>query len=368
MKRLISGLLVLIMVLTLVACGNGNSDNSTSDASTSETASASSEETASSEDSGTDVGDVANDPKVTLTYAEVNPETSLMGMTAQTFKETVEELSGGSITVNLQAGGVLGAEGDVLDAMTSNSGTIDISRISVVSLNDFDGINVSKLVSVPYIFTDREHYWNTVDSYIGEEILEECHDAGLNIRGIAFVEEGFRHFFFTKEVSSIDDVAGLKIRSQTDSTSTSVVEALGASPSTIAFNELYTSLSSGVVEGADQPIANYQSNYFNEVAPYMILDGHTMGAAMLIISDDTWDKLTEAQQKVVQQAAQAASDYNRENSEIIENECIEELEASGVTFVEVNDKTPWREACADVIASVTEGLEEYTEYIESLDK
>lgn len=310
---------------------------------------------------------MAEDPKVTLTYAEVNPDNSLMGQTAQVFKDTVEELSGGSITVNLQTGGVMGAEGDVLDTMTSGGGTVDIARVATMSLKDYDGINVTNLLATPYIFSSRDHYWAVVDGEIGELVKNECHEAGMNIRGLFFVEEGFRHFFFKNEVTGIEDVKGKKIRVSTDSTSTGMVEGLGASATTVAFTELYSALSSGVVDGAEQPIVNYQSNAFNEVAPYMILDGHTMGSAMIIIADATWDKLTEAQQEAVMAAGAAASQYNRENSAAIEQQCIADLEAAGATFVPVDDLTPWREACAAIIGTVTAGLEEYTEIIAGLE-
>ena len=80
--------------------------------------------------------DVASDPKVTLVYAEVNPEDSLMGKTALVFKAKLEELTGGSVTIDLQASGVLGAENDVLDAMIGGTGAIDITRISAFSLTN----------------------------------------------------------------------------------------------------------------------------------------------------------------------------------------------------------------------------------------
>lgn len=78
-----------------------------------------------------------------------------MGKTAQVFKEKVEELSGGSVTVELYPSGVFDSGGDVLDTMTSG-GTVDISRISTASLKDYDGIKLTNLLSVPYIFSSRD--------------------------------------------------------------------------------------------------------------------------------------------------------------------------------------------------------------------
>lgn len=293
---------------------------------------------------------------VNLVYAEVNPEDSLMGQTAKAFKEKVEELTDGSVTVDVQYSGVLGAEGDVLDTMLGGAGTVDVARVATFSLTSY-GATRTSLLSVPYTFEGREHFWNFAASDLGAEILAEPSELGLGVRGLFYAEEGFRHFFFKDEVTGIADLAGKKLRVSTDPTMTGMVEGLGASPTVVAFTELYTSLSSGVVDGAEQPIVNYQSNAFNEVAPYMILDAHTLGCAEVIITDAAWDKLSDDQKAAVEEAGKYASEFNAELSEQIENECKAELEESGVTFVPVDDMQEWKDACADIIASCTEGME-----------
>ena len=95
--------------------------------------------------------------------AEVNPLDTIVGQTDTAFKEKVEELSGGSITVDLQASGVLGSENDVLDTMLGGGGTIDMSRISAFALTSY-GAEKSVLLSVPYTFVNREHFWKFADS------------------------------------------------------------------------------------------------------------------------------------------------------------------------------------------------------------
>ena len=78
-----------------------------------------------------------------------------------------------------------------------------------------------------------------------------------------------------------------------------MVEGLGANPTVVSFGELYSALQTGVVDGAEQPIANYKSNAFPEVANNLILDGHTLGAVQAVITDNAWNKLTENQQAAV---------------------------------------------------------------------
>ncbi|MDO4297386.1 MAG: TRAP transporter substrate-binding protein [Lachnospiraceae bacterium] len=308
------------------------------------------------------MGMVASAEEVTLTMAEVNPLDTIVGQTDSAFKEKVEELSGGQITIDLQASGVLGSENDVLDSMLGGGGMIDISRISAFALTSYGG-EKSSLLSLPYTFVSRDHFWNFATSDLAKEFLDEPSENGFGIRGLCYGEEGFRHFFTAKEIAGMEDLAGMKLRVSNDPIMTGMVEALGASATVVSFGELYSALQTGVVDGAEQPIANYKSNAFPEVAPYLILDGHTLGAIQLVITDEAWDSLTEEQQGWITEAAEYASQHNREISAAAEEEVLNQLKEEGVTVVEVSDLTPWQEAVADVVAENTKGQEELYQQI-----
>ena len=328
--------------LALTACGG--SSNSTA-ASTATSAAAS---TAPAGDAAA----AASDPKVTLVYAEVNPLDTIVGQTGSHFKEKVEELTGGSVVVDVQASGVLGSENDVLDAILGGSTSIDISRISAFALTSY-GCNKSKLLSIPFTFENRAHFWNFANSELAPEFLNEPQELGLPVRGIFYGEEGFRHFFTVKPVSGIADFKGLKLRVSNDPVMNGMVEGLGANPTVVSFGELYSALQTGVVDGAEQPIANYKSNAFPEVANNLILDGHTLGAVQAVITDNAWNKLTENQQAAVMEAAADTQAFNADLSETAENKVLDELKSSGCNVVDVPDKTPWQEACAKVIIENT---------------
>ncbi|PPK81669.1 tripartite ATP-independent transporter DctP family solute receptor [Lacrimispora xylanisolvens] len=349
-KRGLSALLLAaIAALSLTACGGTAKTNTAAKGTTAAATTAAAGETTKG---GESKEASSTDPQVTLVYAEVNPLDTIVGKTDQAFKDKVEELSGGSIKIDLQASGVLGAENDVLDNMLGGAGTIDMSRISAFALTSY-GANKSKLLSIPYTFAGRDHYWKFVNSELAPEFLMEPHDIGLGVRGLFYGEEGFRHFFSKKPINSIDDVKGLKIRVSSDPVMTGMVSALGANATVVSMNELYSALQTGVVDAAEQPIANYKGNAFQEVAPNLILDGHTLGAIQVIITDSTWDKLTENQQKAMTEAAKYASEFNQKLSQDNEKEVLDGLKAAGVNVVEVNDITPWQEACKDVIAENT---------------
>jgi len=327
--------------LALTACGGSKS-----------TAASTATSAAASTAPAGDAAAAASDPKVTLVYAEVNPLDTIVGQTGSHFKEKVEELTGGSVVIDVQASGVLGSENDVLDAILGGSTSIDISRISAFALTSY-GCNKSKLLSIPFTFENRAHFWNFANSELAPEFLNEPQELGLPVRGIFYGEEGFRHFFTVKPVSGIADFKGLKLRVSNDPVMNGMVEGLGANPTVVSFGELYSALQTGVVDGAEQPIANYKSNAFPEVANNLILDGHTLGAVQAVITDNAWNKLTENQQAAVMEAAADTQAFNADLSETAENKVLDELKSSGCNVVDVPDKTPWQEACAKVISENT---------------
>ena len=354
-KRIVSAVLCTAMVAgSLVGCGSKPAEETTAAATEAakEETEAAKEETkaAEGETKAAEAGayDTANMPEVTLVYAEVNPLDTIVGQMATDFKTKVEELSDGKITIDVQASGVLGSENDVLDTMLGGGGTIDMSRISAFALNSY-GAKKSMLLSIPYTFQDRAHFWNFATSDLAQEFLTEPVDLGLGVRGLYYGEEGFRHFFFVNPATKLEDLSGLKIRVSNDPVMTGMVSGLGANATVVSMNELYSALQTGVVDAAEQPIANYYSNAFPEVAPHLLLDGHTLGAVQVIITDEAWDKLTEDQQAILMEAGKYASENNRANSENKENEVLEQLKADGVTVTEVEDKAPWKEACKAVI-------------------
>ena len=366
-KKVLSALLCAAMVVSMTACGLKAPE--AADTTTSQNTDAAADATADATDSAaaTEAGDSTGTepvgPAVTLVYAEVNPlEGTIVGQTATAFKEKVEELSGGSITIDIQANGVLGAESDVLDTMLGGGGTIDMARISAFALTSYGG-EKSSLLSVPFTFVSRDHFWNFATSDLAQEFLLEPHENGTGIRGLFYGEEGFRHFFTVNPIEGMDDLAGMKIRVSNDPIMTGMVEGLGANPTVVAMGELYSALQTGVVDAAEQPIANYQANAFPEVAPNIILDGHTLGAIQVVITDEAWDSLTPEQQDVLTEAGEYASQYNRQISQETEDKILEELKADGVNVIEVDDITPWQDACKDVIEEATKNNKELYQQI-----
>ncbi len=311
------------------------------------------------------VSALAEEP-ITLTYAEVNPvEGTVVGDVALAFKDKLEELSGGAIVVDIQASGVMGDEKTVLSNIFAGDTSVDIVRISAFALNQY-GAQKSVFLTLPYVFTSEDHYWNFVASDLAKEFLAEAKEVGMPVTGLAYGEEGFRHFFFKNEVSGIDDLKGLKIRVSDDPIMTGMVSGLGAAATTVSFGELYTSLQSGVVDAAEQPITNYLSNSFQEVAPYLLKDGHTLGTIELIATDSCFAKLSEEQQGWVQEAADYAMQVCKDSVTVKQEEAQQTLLDQGCFVIEVEDKTPWQEATKAVLDANIAGMEDIYEQILAL--
>ena len=155
-KKLISLMLVGAMAFSMTACGLSKAEEPAAETPAAEEPKAeepAAEEPAAEEPAAEEAADseypAANDPAVTLVMAEVNPLDTIVGQMDSKFKEEVERLSGGSVTIDLQASGVLGSENDVLDAMLGGAGTIQMSRISAFALTSYGG-KKSSLLSIPY--------------------------------------------------------------------------------------------------------------------------------------------------------------------------------------------------------------------------
>lgn len=363
-KKLLSAVLCSAMAASMLAgcglSGNKSADKAASTAATAaattvatEAAAASTEAAAATTEASADytVNEAAKaDPAVTLTMAEVNPlDNTVCGAMDTKFKEAVEAMSGGSIKIDLQGSGVLGVEADVLDGMIGGTGTVDISRISAFALTSY-GTKKSVLLSLPYTFKDRDHFWTFANSDLGKEFLNESEELGLGVRGLYYGEEGFRHFFTVKDkpIKTPADMKGMKIRVSNDPIMTAMVSSLGATPSPVSMSEIYASMQNGTIDGAEQPTVNYAGNSFQEVGPNLTLDEHTLGAMETVMTDASWNKLTANQQQVITDAGKIASDYCRQVSEQKEQEALDTLKSQGINVITVDDKSAWQEACKPI--------------------
>ncbi|MBB6215321.1 tripartite ATP-independent transporter DctP family solute receptor [Anaerosolibacter carboniphilus] len=342
MKKTLSLLLAMVMLMTLLSgCGAKQASNTEANS------------TAEKEK-----------PSYTFKYAELNPDGHIMAESGKQFAKLVSEKSNGRIKIEVFPAGQLGDEKTMYQTLQMGGGAIDIARGNTNSLGDF-GAKKLTLFGLPFIFRDRAHLWNVLDSEIGEEFLGEPQEIGSGMVGLFYLDEGARHFFTSKKIAidSIEDFKGLKLRVPTNDLMTDTVGALGVQSTPISFSELYSALQTGTVDGAEQPYSGYYSNKFYEVAPNYVLTGHTYSPSIVLMSESVWSKLDTEDQNLIMEAAKETEKWNRENIEKLDSELLEQIKAAGANVIEVPDKTPYIEATKGVVSKYAAGSEKYYDAI-----
>ncbi|WP_010648081.1 DctP family TRAP transporter solute-binding subunit [Oceanobacillus massiliensis] len=309
--------------------------------------------------SGTDSGGAAGDT-VTLKLAHTGSETHQYQIAAEKFKELVEEKTDGSIEVEIHGNSTLGSEASAVEQVMD--GSIEMTTVSADSsfANTVPEMNVFGL---PYLFEDRDHVYRTLDGDIGQELLDLTESQ--NMKGLGYWEVGFRHITnSTKEITTPEDVKGLQIRVQPSPVWESHMKAIGASPTPVDFNELYSAMDQGVVDGQENPLPTIDSMKFYEVQKYVSLTSHTYSPAIVVMNNDVWNGLDEEQQTAVQEAVDETTTYHREALAEKEEEILKTLEENDVIITEP-DREAFREATKDVKNEVKEVPADLIERIEN---
>ena len=295
--------------------------------------------------------------KVRLVYAELNPDGHPMADVGYFFAEKVKEFSNGAMTIEVYTSGVLGSEKESIQALQMGGGSVDIFRGNTNSLADYNMVKLN-LFGMPFIFRDRDHLWKVLESEIGKEFINEPVETKSKMKGLFYTEEGARHFFTTKKVSGMSDLAGMKLRVPRTPIMTDTLKALGIESVPIDWGELYSSLQTGVVDGAEQPFAGYYNNKFYEVSPYYILSSHTYSPGIALMSEQVWNKLSPAQQDVLMKASAAAQEFCKDNAARVDAATLDKIKQVA-TVIEVKNMAEVQASTSDVVAKYIAGLEDF---------
>jgi tripartite ATP-independent transporter DctP family solute receptor len=309
------GLVLLSVILMLTACGGGSSTGTEQQGASTQTQKA----------------------EYKFKLGHVNAVTHPYQAGAEKFKELVEQRSEGRIAIDIFASSTLGNSRDQIEGL--QLGTVDFYVGSVAPVANF-GPKLN-ILSMPYLFRDKEHAFAVLDGEIGQELADELPAKG--IVNIAFWENGWRHMTNNvRPIKSASDVAGLKFRVQESPAYINFIKALKATPSPIPVGELYTALEQGVVDGQENPLAQIATNKFYEVQDYLSLTGHTYDPAVFLASKAVLDKLPDDLKQIVLDAAKEAGQHERDVSEKLSMEFLAELKSAGMTVEENPDIESFR--------------------------
>ena len=347
MKKLLSILLALAMVMALlVGCGPSNStiptsgDDSNTDANsgapTVVSQEAVDEALAAAESAG--LPDASGDAPQTIIFS--GSSFQAMSEAEELFKFMMEDLSGGSVKIEWHPYNELG---DDLNVITNvQFGEIGIGISSPAPLTTM--LPNMSIFDTLYMINDQETAYEVMDGEIGQQIDKDVEALGMKV--IMWCENGFRNLTCNVEVTGLDSLKGIKVRTMENSLQMDAWKALGANPTPMAFGEVYTALQQGTVEGQENPLGLISANSFMDVQDYLVLSEHNYTPMPTFINLELYNNLTDNQRAIMEYVSEYVEQWERERNIELNEQILADFEADGVNIVELDDatKTAFRDA------------------------
>ena len=277
--------------------------------------------------------------ETTLRFAHAAPETDLQQELATFFAEKVAERTDGEVKVDIFPHGQLGNDQQMITGV--RSGIIDIE---MSGLNNFEGL-IPEVggVLLPYIFTGRDHAYKVLDGEVGQALEAKFPKFGM--KALGFPENGFRNITNSrKPIREPEDVKGLKIRTNDSTALNQMFALLGANPQPLPVAELYTALETGVVDAQEHPITITHSFHYDEVQKYLSMTEHSYAMLVIVMNANKFNSLTPEQQKIIDQTAADAVDYERQLSIKKEGKILSDLAERGMEINKDVDKAAFQKA------------------------
>lgn len=312
MKKTLSLVLALCMAATLLsACGGAPS-----------TPAQDSGDPAPSSDSG---------KTYTLSIGLNSVEGDIPYYLADYFKQAIEEKSNGAVTVDLYPGGQMGGDSELIENVMAGALDFYCGNIS----NTVPYVTAAAVLDSHWDFDDLEHFRRFVDSGFMDVLNAEYEGANMRISSVA--EVGMRQLLSNKKVSSISDMAGLKVRVMQNKYHLAAWEALGAAPTPMDWGEVYVGLQQKMIDGVEQPYFFICSSKLYEVQDYMLMTNHLAQPAVLLMSESVYQGLPADIQTLVDECAEIAKDQTRDTCDSLMADRLQEILDHGV---EVTDVSP----------------------------
>ena len=258
------------------------------------------------------------------------------------FGELIKERTDGRYSVEVYHSAQLGQEADTIEQV--RSGVIDLNRVSMAPWNSL--VPLTMIPSLPYLFTSPDHARKVMASEIGDEIAKGFEQHGVVV--LAYYDGGSRSFYNSKKpVNTVADLAGLKFRVIQSDVFVDMVAALGATATPMPYGEVYSSIETGVIDGAENNFPSYESAKHFEVAKNYSLDQHTIVPEVFVMSKASWDKLSDEDKTIFKQAGKESMDKQWElwDARVAESRKIVEEAGSQITTPE---KQPFIDAMKPV--------------------
>ncbi|WP_308588868.1 TRAP transporter substrate-binding protein [uncultured Oscillibacter sp.] len=318
MKKRLSFILALAFCLTILAgCSSGGTSGGSGTA------------TPPPADSG-DASDLTQGKSYTINIASTFPAEGFVNEGMETFKEYIQEKTGGRVEVVVHPAGALGSTREICEGLSA--GTIEMGAYGDEDIDYY--CPQYSVFSVPYLFRDAQHYFDFFDTYgdwIFGEIQKEC-----GIMTGTWFYRGARDITANKKIMEPEDLAGLKFRLPSTPIRVAVFEAYGASPTIVDFSELYMALKTGTADAQENPPETIYSYKYYEAQKYLILSGHIQTLGRYTISEAWFNTLSAADQDLIMEAWAYTHDEIMKNYSDPDKEYIDKCVEAGMELVTPN--------------------------------
>jgi len=261
----------------------------------------------------------------------------------EAFMAEVTEKTDGALKGKVFHAGVLGSQPDAIEQL--RLGIMDFGVFSLGPMGQ--AVPETNVVSLPFVFKSVPQMYKLMDGAPGEALGKALEAKGIVALG--YYDAGARSFYNSiKPINTPADVEGMKVRVMNNDLFVGMIESMGGNATPMAFAEVYQSIKTGVVDGAETNPPSYESTSHFEVAKYYSLTQHLIIPECLCMSKKTFDKLTPEQQDIVKMAGKHSTDLQRKLWQEREMASMETVKAGGVEVNEIADKAAFQASMAPV--------------------
>jgi len=261
------------------------------------------------------------------------------------FAKTVTDETKGALTLKVYNNGVLGNQPDAIEQ--TRNGALDFANFNLGPMGPI--VPMTNVVSLPFLFSSEEQMHHVMDGKIGREFSDAMEKKGLV--ALSYFDSGSRSMFNNKHpIKTPADVKGMKVRVMNNQLYVDMMAALGGNATPLAMSEVYPSLKTGVVDGAENNYPTYDEYKLNEVAKFYSTTKHLIIPECLCVSKASWDALDASTQAIVRKAAIAAAMEQRKLWAAASEKAKMDVIKHGAKVNEIKDLTPFQKAMAPVYA------------------
>lgn len=257
------------------------------------------------------------------------------------FARLIEEKTNGEVTVQFYPDSQLGSEVELIEL--TQTGAIDFTKVSASALEGFS--KDYSIFGIPYLFDNEDHFFRVMEN---EEIMTPIYEStkDMGFVGLTYYDSGQRSFYMTDgPILSPDDLKGKKIRTMQSETAIKMVELLGGSAVPMSSSEVFTSLQSNLIDGAENNEFVLYTAGHGAVAKYYSYDEHTRVPDIVIMNDSLKERLTTEQYNAILESAKESTEFEKLAYKVaVEEEKKLATEKYQIEYFEDIDKQPFLEA------------------------